>query len=193
MKTLTLWHGGRNLENSYRSFQHSRKGKWEHGPGIYLTTHYERAASYAKGGGKTYLVEFKEGNNIDDIQLSLSSAYEFVNQHVIKKKAKEVIESIKENSNRTSDNQCIKASYFLNIMINFEAIASSKTHHLNQFLVDNQVDYSIVNYFGGRPETVFVIFNNKIIHHVQSVPGQKVNLNQYELSVVFEDKKSPKP
>lgn len=193
MNTLTLWHGGRDLEHNYRSFQTSRKGKWEHGPGIYLTTHYERAYSYAKGGGKTYLVEFKEGNNIDNVNLSLSFVYEFINSYVVKKKAKEVIDCIKENSNRLSNDDTIKASYFLNIMINFDAIMPSKTYHLNKFLVDNGADYSIVNHFGGREETVFVIFNNDIIHKVKSVPAKEVSLNQWELSVSFQSTQTPKP
>lgn len=193
MNILTLWHGGRDLENNYRSFQSSRKGSWEHGPGIYLTTHYERASSYAKGGGKTYLVEISEGNNIDDVKISMSQIYEFINVSVIKKKAKEVIDCIKENSNRTSDGESIKASYFLNIMINFNAISPSKTNNLNQFLVDSGADYGTVDNFGGRPETVFVIFNNKLIHKVTTVPSKQVQLSQWELPVVFSEKKSLKP
>lgn len=192
MNTLTLWHGGRDLEYSYQSFQSSRKGKWEHGPGIYLTTHYERASSYAKGGGKTYLVEFTEGNNIDNVKISLSNVYEFINNYVIKKKAKEVIDCIKDNSNRTSDGESIKASYFLNIMINFDALTPAKTQHLNEFLVSNGADYSIVNHFGGRPETVFVIFNNKMIHKVKAIPAKEVHLTQWELPVAFLQKNIPK-
>lgn len=193
MKTLTLWHGGRDLEYNYRTFQSSRKGKWEHGPGIYLTTHYERASNYAKGGGKTYLVEFSEGNNIDDIKLSLSSVYEFVNKYVIKKKSKEVIDCIKNNAQRTSNDDSIKASYFLNIMINFDAISPSKTHYLNEFLVEHKADYGIVNNFGGRPETVFIIFNNKLIQKVKSVPAKEVALTQWEIPVEFVAKLSLKP
>lgn len=192
MNTLTLWHGGRDLEYNYRSFQSSRKGSWEHGPGIYLTTHYERASSYAKGGGKTYLVEFNEGNNIDNVKIPLNQIYEFVNLYVIKKKAKEVIDCIKDNSNRTSDGESIKASYFLNILINFDAISPSKTDKLNQFLVDSGADYSIVDNFGGRPETVFVIFNNQLINKVKFVPAKQVDLSQWELPCAFFQQKSLK-
>ena len=93
----------------------------------------------------------------------MSEIYEFVNLYVIKKKAKEVIDCIKDNSKRTSNGDTIKASYFLNIMINFDAIMPSKTEKLNEFLVSKGADYSIVNRFGGRDETVFVIFNNCLI------------------------------
>lgn len=191
MKTLTLWHGGRDLEYNYHTFQSSRKGKWEHGPGIYLTTHYERASSYAKGGGKTYLVEFREGTHIDDVKLSLISVYEFVNTYAIKKKSKEVIDCIKNNAQRTSSDDTIKASYFLNIMINFDAISPGKTHHLNQFLIENGVDYGTVNNFGGRPETVFVIFNNKVIQKVKAIPSKEISLNQWEIPIEFVAKISP--
>lgn len=191
MKTLTLWHGGRDLEYNYHTFQSSRKGKWEHGPGIYLTTHYERASSYAKGGGKTYLVEFSEGKHIEDIKLSLADVYEFVNTYTIKKKSKEVIDCIKNNAQRTSSDDTIRASYFLNIMINFDAVSPSKTNYLNQFLVEHGVDYGTVNNFGGRPETVFIIFNNKIIQKVKSVASKDVHLNQWEIPVEFVAKISP--
>lgn len=192
MNTLTLWHGGRDLEYSYHSFQSSRKGKWEHGPGIYLTTHYERASSYAKGGGKTYLVEFSEGNNIENVYIPLSEIYEFVNLYVIKRKAKEVIDCIKDNSKRTSNGDTIKASYFLNIMINFDALSPAKTNNLNEFLVNHGADYSVVDNFGGRAETVFVIFNNKLIHKVKSIPAKDVDLSQWELPVSFLQKILPK-
>ena len=189
MNTLTLWHGGRDLEYSYKSFQSSKKGRWEHGPGVYLTTHYERASSYAKGGGKTYLVEFSEGNDIENVKIPLSEVYEFVNSYVIKKKTKEVLDCILSNSQRTSDDNSIKASYFLNIMINFDAIMPSKTEKLNEFLVNKGVDYSIVNRFGGRDETVFVIFNNHLIQKVKPVPAKEVNLSMWEIEPKFVAKK----
>lgn len=190
MNTLTLWHGGRDLEYSYKSFQSSKKGRWEHGPGVYLTTHYERASSYAKGGGKTYLVEFSEGNDIENVKIPLSEVYEFVNSYVIKKKTKEVLDCILSNSQRTSDDNSIKASYFLNIMINFDAIMPSKTEKLNEFLVNKGVDYSIVNRFGGRDETVFVIFNNNLIQKVKPVPAKEVNLSMWEIEPKFVAKKA---
>jgi len=190
MNTLTLWHGGRDLEYSYKSFQSSKKGRWEHGPGVYLTTHYERASSYAKGGGKTYLVEFSEGNDIENVKIPLSEVYEFVNSYVIKKKTKEVLDCILSNSQRTSDDNSIKASYFLNIMINFDAIMPSKTEKLNEFLVNKGVDYSIVNRFGGRDETVFVIFNNHLIQKVKPVPAKEVNLSMWEIEPKFVVKKA---
>lgn len=189
MNTLTLWHGGRDLEYSYKSFQSSKKGRWEHGPGVYLTTHYERASSYAKGGGKTYLVEFSEGNDIENVKIPLNEVYEFVNSYVIKKKTKEVLDCIINNANRTSDDNSIKASYFLNIMINFDAIMPSKTEKLNEFLVNKGADYSIVNRFGGRDETVFVIFNNCLIKKVKAIPAKEVDLNMWEIKPEFFVKK----
>lgn len=180
-----------NVEYKFLSIGFHKNLLTEHGPGIYLTTHYERASSYAKGGGKTYLVEFREGTHIDDVKLSLISVYEFVNTYAIKKKSKEVIDCIKNNAQRTSSDDTIKASYFLNIMINFDAISPGKTHYLNQFLIENGVDYGTVNNFGGRPETVFVIFNNKVIQKVKAIPSKEISLNQWEIPIEFVAKISP--
>ena len=49
----------------------------EHGPGLYLTNFYSVAFKYAKGGGKTYLVSFKKGTNITEVDLSLPNVINF--------------------------------------------------------------------------------------------------------------------
>lgn len=192
MNILTLWHGGRDLEYNYRSFQSSKKGSWEHGPGIYLTTHYERAFSYAKGGGKTYLVQFYEGNNIDNVFINMHDIYEFVNLYVIKKKSKNILDILKNHSEKNLNGESINASYFLNIIIDFEAIKPSNSNHINQFLVNHGADYSIINHFGGRSETVFVIFNNKIIHKVNAISAKDVDLSHRELPLSFSQSKTLK-
>lgn len=181
MNTLTLWHGGRDLEFNHREFKSSKKGKWEHGPGLYLTTHYDRAYKYSKGGGKTYLIEFNEGNEIRDIELSLTDVYEFINDNLIKRKSLEITDCIKENSNK----QSISAAYFLNIIISFDALTLPKTNILNEFLVSNKVDYAVIKNYGGHAETVYVIFNNKVIEKVKHIKAKYVQSSQWEMPVVF--------
>ena len=68
-------------------------------------------------------------------------------------------------------------------MINFDAIVATKTDKLNNFLVEHGADYSIVDRFKGRNETVFVIFNNKLINKVKVISAKDVNLSQWELDV----------
>jgi hypothetical protein len=187
---MNLWHGGRDLEYNYREYPGSSKGNWEHGPGLYLTTHYLTARKYAKGNGKTYNVEIEIENkiNIEDINISLTSISEFVNNFVIGKKRKVFLDSVYENVERMNSKDKIKASHFLNLIINFDAINSSKTKDLNNFLVENKVDYSVVNNYGGRNETVIVIFNNDMIKKVEFIPSKNVSLDDYEIDISFNKK-----
>lgn len=183
--TIKLWHGGRNLQHSYNEYKGSGKGRWEHGPGLYLTTHYETARKYAKGGGTTYMVEVEEGNDIDNILLPIEKVNEFIVKNIIKSKQKNLIEDIYNNMHRLKSNTHIKANYFLNLVFNLEAISSSKTAYLNSFLVENNVDYGLVKRFSGRDETLLVVFNNQKIKSVKSIHANEVNLSQYELPFEF--------
>lgn len=180
---ITLWHGGRDLEYNYREFKSSNKGRWEYGPGLYLTTHYDRAYKYAKGGGKTYQVTFQEGNDINTVDLNLNDVYEFINSYCIKSKRKQICDDVFNNTLRHVNKEKINANSFLNIIINNDAIPSTKTEYLNNFLVDNKIDYSIINRFGGHDETVYVIFNNKLLKNVKVLKSNAVNIEDRILSI----------
>lgn len=179
MNYIELWHGGRDLEFNYKEFGNTRKNRWEHGPGLYLTTHYDRARNYAKGGGKTYLVTVEEGNNIDNVLIDISLVNEFVANNIIKSKQKSILDDLYENMNRTNTTPSIHANVLVNLIINLEAISNTKTKKLNQFLVENNVDYGIVNRYSGREENVMVIFNNKKIKSVKSISAKDVLSEDY--------------
>lgn len=176
---IDLWHGGRGLESSYKSFKTSRSKKWEHGPGLYLTTHYLRALSYAKGGGKTYSVQLEIGNNISDIEIKLDDVIEFIAKNVISTKRKAILNDIEENMRRLNLIDTIHAETLLNLIINYEAISLTKTQHLNQFLVQNNVDFGLVKNYGGRDETVVVVYNLNKIKKVTPIPAKDVVLEEY--------------
>jgi len=80
--TMTLWHGG-NLKNGLTDTIVHKKGKWEYGPGLYLTTHYHTATRYAKGSRRLYKVTIEKGNNADDVYIDLPIVMEFVNSYVL--------------------------------------------------------------------------------------------------------------
>lgn len=185
MNYIELWHGGRDLEFSYKEFGNTRKNRWEHGPGLYLTTHYDRARNYAKGGGKTYLVTVEEGNNIDNVLIDISLVNEFVANNIIKSKQKSILDDLYENMNRTNTTPSIHANVLVNLIINLEAISNTKTKKLNQFLVENNVDYGIVNRYSGREENVMVIFNNKKIKSVKFISAKDVLSEDYIKSFDF--------
>jgi hypothetical protein len=178
---IQLWHGGRNLEYSTKEFQGANKNRWEHGPGLYLTTHYDTARDYAKGGGKTYLIDVPEGSFIHEVNIPVELANEFVSRHIIGKKQKELLQLMYENMHRKNNSTHINAENFLNLIFNLNAIQTPKTRELNQFLVEQGVDYGWVNNFKGRNETVLVIYNFAKIKKITSVMAKDVDLHQREL------------
>lgn len=190
---MKLWHGGRNLESDYDQPKKATKGRWEYGPGLYLTTHYETAYKYAKGGGKTYQVHFELGTNINDVLIKFDDAVEFIQSNVTKSKRTIILEDIHFNMKRMGQTSELDANVFLNLMINHDAVIGEKTINLNKFLVEQGIDYSTVDRFSGRDETVVVIFNHKIIKSVKPIKAKDVSLEEYELPISINNQRKIKP
>lgn len=173
---VTLWHGGRNLELSYRDIIGNNSGSMEHGPGLYLTNFYSTAYKYAKGGGKTYLVSFIPGTNIDNVTLNVNDVLDFLNSNRFKNK-KEIIPHIKK-----SYIDKIKANNVLNLMVNYNCLAPSNSVVFRKYLVDNGIDYLVSYGYGGFPDqTIVVIFNPKIIKSVNAIKASNVTEDMYKL------------
>ena len=90
--TINFWHGG-NLDN-YDDIIVQRNGRYEFGPGLYLTQNYSVAKKYAKGNRKLYLITIETGNDISDMLLDIDKVIEFVKNHVLSKLQKEILELI---------------------------------------------------------------------------------------------------
>ena len=167
--TLTLWHGG-NLEIEKDAIMH-KGGRWEHGPGLYLTTHYDTARKYAKGARKLYRVVIRRGTNLSDARIPVARAVDFVGTYVIGTKRKDVVSRIEKHA-KASD---IDADTFLNILINEDAVKSTYTDKLREFLVQNGIDYSIVDNAFGWHERMLVLFNMKnIVSKTRVLPKDKI-------------------
>lgn len=176
--SLVLWHGG-NLDSNEDMIAH-KGGRWEFGPGLYLTTHYDTARKYSKGSRKLYRVKVKKGTNLKDIDLPLSEVMEFVDTWVIKSKRKDV----KERINNRAKNEKIEGDIFLNIMINEFAIKNTDTDKLRAFLVQRGVDYSIQDNAFGWNERMIVLFNmGNIIS--KTVVSPKEKLDVFDLPTEF--------
>lgn len=182
--TITLYHGGRGLEyGGYREVVANAKGRWEHGPGLYLTTSYERAMSYAKGGRKVYKVVIKQGNDIRSAMIPYQAVENFVKQYVVGAKRKSIMEDIKRTMSRMKIDT-VPATAFINLLINSDAMKSSYTPQLNDFLVDNNIDYAIVNSYGGADETVVALFNRDLIQ--SAIPVGKEKITDFDVKFSWE-------
>lgn len=180
-RTITLWHGGRGLEADYLEVMAHKKGRWEHGPGLYLTTHYDTAVKYAKGGGKLYRVTVEEGRDISEVAVPIEDAIAFVERHVVGSKRKQVVADLRDNARRVGE---LRAEVLVNLCLNWEAIPNSKTNLLRKFLIDHGVDYAKVSRYGGRAETVLVVINPRRIKRVEIVPASSIQ-DQFELPGEF--------
>lgn len=114
--TMTLWHGG-NLNDLYNDMVNHKKGRFEYGCGLYLTTHYMTAKKYAKGNRKLYQITIEKGTDMTEVRIPVEVCLEFINEYTIKNKRKEIVDRIKRY-----DKNGIPADIFQNVIINEEAI-----------------------------------------------------------------------
>ena len=179
-QTLTLWHGG-NLEIGQDNVSHKR-GRWEFGPGLYLTTHYDTAKKYSKGSRKLYQITISKGANINDVRFPIKVCLDFVEKFVTRSKKKNIIERL----NARAVDGSINADTFLNIIINEESIKSTDTDELREFLVINGVDYSIQDNAFGWHERMVVLFNmEKIVNKRIITPKDKIE--EFDLPTDFKN------
>lgn len=166
---MVFLHGG-NLDDlqSIEDFNKWTKGRIEYGPGLYLTTHYNTALKYAKGSRKLYKIEVEPGTDINSVSINMKTIMEFIPVILSKPKQKEFI----EHAARHIKNNTLSASIFVNILINSEMISSKNGSAIRRFLIDNGVDYEIVNNPFGWGETMLVLYNLKKIKNIQRVSPQ---------------------
>ena len=165
--TMTFYHGG-NLDDYDETVAH-KKGRYEFGAGLYLTTHYGTAARYAKGSRKLYLVTVERGNDSRDVLLDWSAVDSFLMTHCAKSKHNEVVSRIRKYINTDGK---VRSYIVVNVLLNEAAIKPSQTPALRTFLVDNGVDYEIVDNAFGWGEKMLVLYNMKKIVKLQRVDSR---------------------
>jgi hypothetical protein len=180
-RTVTLWHGGRDLQYSYGEFRSHKSGTWEHGPGLYLTTHMETAARYAKGGGSLYKVTVTLGTPLRDIKVTEEQAAKFIQTFIASNKRKDIKNDVERGFARFKDGS-LPLENLMNLGINYEAIRPGMTGELRQYMAEMGADYTVVNRYGGRDETVLVVINPKIIKKVVPVKSKDVTSDEYQLT-----------
>lgn len=166
---MEFWHGG-DLDN-YDDIIAQKNGRYEYGPGLYLTTHYDTAKKYAKGRRKFYLISVEKGNDINKSLLDIDSVKQFILKYVIKSKQKEILQRVEKYNKENT----IKGYIFNNILLNEKALSPRNTSKLRQFLIDNGIDYEIVDNPFGWGEKMMVLYNMKKIKDVRKItPNDKI-------------------
>lgn len=175
--TRNFWHGG-NL-SEYSDVIAQKNGRYEYGPGLYLTTQYDVAKKYAKGSRKLYIVTVALGNDIHDSFLETSKVIEFIKKYIIASKRKEILYYIEKYN---VDGK-IKGYLFNNLILNHKAIKPSNTPMLRNFLVENGIDYEIINNAFGFGEDMMVLYNMKKIVET-TVFGPKDRMDNWDFETI---------
>lgn len=162
--TMQFWHGG-NLDD-YNDIIIQKHGRYEFGAGLYLTTRYDTAIKYAKGSRKLYLVTVSKGVEISETTLNYEQCLDFIKYNIVKGKQKEVVLRLQKYN---KDN-FVSADIFNNLMLNSHGLPATKTANLRSFLLENNIDYELVDSpFGFGSETMMVLYNMKKIVNVKRI------------------------
>ncbi len=195
---ISLWHGSRGWEGS-PTIRPSRKSRAELGPGIYVTTHFETARKYAKGGGLVRRLVFNPRLTLENAALSLSDAADFVTSVITKSKQADVLERMlicaerNKLDNRVllgSDPLKVHAEVLVNLCVNGDLAPGAKGQALAEFLTGQGIDCSFSRSHGN--ETWGVIFNPEIISSYKPVSARDVSMDDYELADPLEQLKRKK-
>lgn len=167
---IELWHGGRRWDGG-PEVRPSRRGRYECGPGIYLTNRYDRARKYAAGGGVTLKVTLVDNVRwLEDANLPREVVEEFVRGAKGLLRKKDILEDLRKSVSRMRDT--VPASYLVNLCVNHDAAPGKAGVRLAEWLVEQGIDASLHS-VNGREDWV-VVFNPKVIRRHQVISASTI-------------------
>lgn len=178
---IRMWHGSKQWSGP-PEVRSPRKNRYEAGPGIYLTTSYERARKYSKGGGSTILVTLKP--NIvfaNKVQIPLVNALDFLKSTPRLKKRKEIATDLQANAARSA-REWVSAEVLVNLFVNHEAGAGEAGIALARWLQTQGVD-AMLHHESLLEDWIIVINPSIIISHVK-VDAKNVKMEDYNLPLI---------
>lgn len=157
---LKFWHGSQRWDG-HPQVGPSKKGRYEAGPGIYLTTHRNRAAGYAKGAGSLVYVEASiELRLLEDARLTRQQMAEALAALPRLRNRKKIEADLDECAERHPDGRLF-ASYLVNLIVNHEALTGGAGPALARWLTEHGIDASRQSQSGN--EDWLVVFNPDVL------------------------------
>lgn len=160
-QTLNFWHGARRWENP-PTLRPSRSGRYECGPGVYLSNHLSTARKYSKGGGQAVLVCLSPDINLlEESFLTLQEQLDGLSVLPRVKSKKNIIDDLNQAATRHHQKP-MPASYLLNLCVNYESLSGKSGVALANWYASKNIDASLVSQ--SNDENWIVVFNpEKII------------------------------
>jgi hypothetical protein len=166
--SFTMYHGGTMNQSDYTPI----KGRWEYGPGLYLTNSYSLARDYGKGSRKVYKCKILKGNEISNCYIPTEKVSDFIKLYG--GKHKKDYQSFLPKHNKDG---MFPASVLVNLAINND-MKSSSAKELKKFLVENEVDYDINHWSSGDDGTyILTLYNDSKL--LEFKPIKSVEVDEY--------------
>jgi hypothetical protein len=173
---IILWHGSQSWRGT-PDVQPAAGDRLEHGPGIYLTTSYRRARSYARGGGSVIRFEIDPHVRwLEHETLPLADAIRFLEERPRLRKRAETIADLRENAARTAGRlggDRVRASVLVNLMVNYRSATGDHGPALARFLAAHGIGASLANELAG--EDWVLVFDPRAILAWRKVPAGEVD------------------
>lgn len=104
----------------------SRKGRHDHGPGIYFTTRLQTARKYAKGRGTVLRVEIEPSFTwLEDAIVPLAVLTEWVEREPRLRRREEILQDLYERAGRGLAPGEARASALVNLLVHYDAMIGS--------------------------------------------------------------------
>ena len=176
---LIFYHGAHRWEGPPTVVEH-RKGHAEYGPGIYLTTNWETANKYAKGGGSVYRIGLDPSTRFaEDVQIEVADARSFVKGLSGLRGKADILAYL--DRIKAQRGPKMYAEYLVNAFVNRGVASGKNGPMLAAFLAHQGADASLVSH--SADEDWVVVFNPDKVCMVERLDPKQVSRKGFAFSL----------
>ena len=181
--TIKCWHGSQRW-TGFPEVQPVSKGRYESGPGIYLTTRRQRASEYARGAGSLVMIEIDPNVRLlENAWFTREQMQDALDSLPRLRRRKEIEKDLDRSLDRHPDG-VMPAIYLVNLCVNHEALTGDNGPALARWLVQNGVDASLDH--KGLGEDWMVVFNPKVIVKSRKLTAAQADEYEWEMPLILD-------
>lgn len=181
---IWMYHGGRKWQPYEAQVKPAKKGRYEAGPGIYLTNHYDTALKYARGSNIVSLIGVsKDLTFSNDVDIDVGDIEQFIKTYIGPKNRKDMMNDVLRYTERTN-RSTYPSEFLINLSVNYE-IGGKQLSYLLNFLVDNGIDCTLTSKPGNQDEIWLVVHNPSVIKKVIHTKPSDISVDDYVLKPSF--------